>query len=155
MSHFLIHAARLQDAGVSILTVTLHVRKDRTRMMTVAPSGRYSPEVQRKFPARDFELFGTDRALEQLTDDMAYSDDGPTPEKLAAAIAAHPVAADDLNGWYADWLLSPPLTDEEIADLPEVTDSQVDKTVQWVKGVMKGLDISKQREAMKTKENPQ
>lgn len=151
MSHFLIHAARMQDAGVSMLTVTMHVRDDLTRMMTVTPSGCYSVEVQRKFPARDFELCGTDRLLEQLTDDMAYSDDGPTPEKLAAAIAAHPVAADDLNSWYADWLLSPPLTDEDLADAEaDVSSASVDRLVQWTKGVMKGLDIQRQREAMKT-----
>lgn len=151
MSHFLIYAARLQDAGVSILTVTLHARNDRTRMMTVAPSGRYSPEVQRKFPARDFELCGTDRVLEQLQDDMAYSDDGPTAEKIAAACAAHPLQADDLRAWYADWLLSPPLTDEDIAAAEsEVSSESVDRIVQWTKGVMKGLDISRQRDAMKT-----
>ncbi len=156
MSHFLIHAARLQDAGVSILTVTLHARKDGTRMMTVTPNGCYSPEVQRKFPARDFELCGTDRVLEQLTDDMAYSEDGPTPEKLAAAIAAHPLAADDLREWYADWLLTPPLSDEDLADAEaEVSSASVDRIVHWTKGVMKGLDIQRQRAAMTTKEQPQ
>jgi hypothetical protein len=149
MSHFLIYAARLQDAGVSILTVTLHARKDRTRMMTVAPNGHYSPEVQRKFPARDFEMCGTDRVLEQLQDDMAYSDDGPTAEKIAAACAAHPLQADDLREWYADWLLNPPITDEEIANAPDVSDEQVERSVRWVKGVMKGLDIARQRDAMK------
>ncbi len=151
MSHFLIHAARLQDAGVSILTVTLHARKDGTRMMTVTPSGHYSAEVQRKFPARDFELCGTDRLLEQLTDDMAYAEGGPTPEMLAAAIKRHPLAADDLREWYADWLLTPRLTDEDLADAEaEVTPEQVEKTTQWVKGVMKGLDIARNREVMRT-----
>lgn len=150
MSHFLIYAARLQDAGVSILTVTLHARKDRTRMMTVAPSGHYSSEVQRKFPARDFELCGTDRVLEQLQDDMAYSEDGPTAEKIAAACAAHPLQADDLRAWYADWLLSSPLTDEEISAAEEdVPSASVDRIVNWAKGVMKGLDIARQRDAMK------
>lgn len=152
MSHFLIHAARLQDAGVNILTVTLHARKDGTRMMTVCPSGSYNPpEVLRKWPARDFELCGTDRLLEQLEDDMAYADGGPTPERLAAAIERHPLAADDLREWYADWLLNPPPTDEDIAAAEnEVTLEQAEKTTQWVKGVMKGLDIARNREAMRT-----
>jgi hypothetical protein len=148
MSHFLIHAARLQDAGISHLLLRLEVAEDGTRLMRVVPHMPY--KIATDFPTRTFELCGTDRLLETLQDDMAYSVDGPTPEKLEAAIKAHPAAADDLRGWYADWLLSPPLTDEEIADLPEVADSKVDSTVRWVKGVMKGLDIARQREAMKT-----
>lgn len=154
MSHFLIHAARMQDAGVSLLTVSLSATPDRTRTMNVCPHGSYEPAIQKRWPARTFELCGTDRLLEQLQDDMAYSDDGPTPEKLAAAIAAHPLAADDLREWYADWLLRPPLTDEDIADAEEsVSSASVDRIVQWTKGVMKGLDISRQREAMKAPES--
>jgi hypothetical protein len=155
VSHFLIYAARLQDAGVQKLWVRLDTAKDRTRLMHVSPAlNGIEPETDMalvaRFPERTFELCGTDRVLEQLQDDMAYSDDGPTPEKIAAACAAHPLQADDLREWYADWLLNPPLTDEEMADLPEVTDAQVDNTVQWVKGVMKGLGIARQRDAMKT-----
>jgi hypothetical protein len=152
MSHFLIYAARLQDAGVCSLWISLGSDKDRTRLMHVSPDASTPPELAARFPTRTFELCGTDRLLEKLQDDMAYSDDGPTPEKLAAAVAAHPLQADDLRAWYADWLLNPPMTDEEIADLPEVTDSQVDSTARWVKGVMKGLDIARQRDAMKTPE---
>jgi hypothetical protein len=137
---------------VSILTVTLHVRKDGTRMMAVTPNGNYYPaEVQRKWPARDFELCGTDRLLEQLQDDMAYAEGGPTPEALAAAIERHPLAADDLREWYADWLASPPLTDEDIAEAEDTVSSEsVDRIVNWTKGVMRGLDIAKTRNAMKT-----
>ncbi len=150
MSHFLIHAARLQDAGVDILTVTLHARKDGTRMMTVCPNGNYNPpEVLRKWPARDFELCGTDRLLEQLTDDMAYAEGGPTPGMLAAAIERHPFAADDLREWYADWLLTPRLTDEDLAAAEaEGTPEQVEKMTQWTKGLLKGLDVTRQRKAM-------
>lgn len=150
MSHFLIYAARLQDAGVCSLWVSLGSDKDRTRLMHVSPDASTPPELAARFPTRTFELCGTDRVLERLQDDMAYSDDGPTAEKIAAACAAHPLQADDLRAWYADWLLSPPLTDEDLAGAEaEVSDSQVDKIVQWTKGVMKGLDISRQREAMK------
>jgi hypothetical protein len=151
MSHFLIHAARLQDAGVSILTVTLHAQKDGTRMMTVTPNGNYPVEVHRQWPARDFELCGTDRLLEQLQDDMAYAEGGPTPEALAAAIERHPLAADDLREWYADWLATPPLADEDIAEAEDhVPSESVDRIVNWTKGVMRGLDIAKARDAMKT-----
>lgn len=151
MSHFLIYAARLQDAGVCSLWVSLGSDKNRTRLMHVSPDASTPPALAARFPTRTFELCGTDRVLEQLEDDMAYSDDGPTPEKLAAAIAAHPLQADDLRAWYADWLLNPPITDEEMAGAAdEVSDAQVERTVRWVKGVMKGLDIARQREAMKT-----
>lgn len=151
MSHFLIYAARLQDAGVCSLWVSLGSDKDRTRLMHVSPDASTPPELAARFPTRTFELCGTDRLLEKLTDDMAYSEGGPTPEKLAAAIAAHPLAADDLREWYADWLLSPPLTDEDLAEAEaEVTSESVERTVRWAKGVMKGLDIARQRDAMKT-----
>lgn len=151
MSHFLIHAARLQDAGVVILTVTLHVMEDGTRMMTVTPSGHYYPgETVRQFPARDFELCGTDRLLEQLEDDMAFAEGGPTPEMLAAAIERHPLAADDLREWYADWLATPRLTDEDLAAAEaDVKPEQVERLTQWTKGVLKGLDIQRTRGAMK------
>ena len=152
MSHFLIYAARLQDAGVCSLWVSLGSDKDRTRLMHVSPDASTPRELAARFPTRTFELCGTDRLLEQLQDDMAYSEDGPTPEKIAAAIAAHPLAADDLREWYADWLLSSPLTDEEVAGEvdSEATSESVERTVRWVKGVMKGLDIARQRDAMKT-----
>lgn len=151
MSHFLIHAARMQDAGVKHLTVTLETADDRTRLMYVSPDRDQPQALKERFLTRTFELCGTDRVLEQLQDDMAYSDDGPTAEKIAAACAAHPLQADDLRAWYADWLLSPPLTDEDIAGAEaEVSSASVDRIVQWTKGVMKGLDISRQREAMKT-----
>lgn len=151
MSHFLIHAARLQDAGVVILTVTLHVREDSTRMMTVTPSGNHYPvETVRQFPARDFELCGTDRLLEQLEDDMAFAEGGPTPEMLAAAIERHPLAADDLREWYANWLAMPRLTDEDLAAAEaDVKPEQVERLTQWTKGVLKGLDIQRTRDAMK------
>jgi hypothetical protein len=70
---------------------------------------------------------------------------------IAALYVEHPLQADDLRAWYADWLLSPPITDEDVAAAEsEVSSESVDRIVQWTKGVMKGLDISRQREAMKT-----
>lgn len=148
MSHFLIHAARMQDAGISSLWVSLGVAKDGTRLMHVSPDASTPRELAARFPTRTFELCGTDRLLEQLTDDMAYSDDGPTPEKLQSAIERHPTAADDLRGWYANWLLMPPLSDEDIAEAEEdVTSESVERTVRYVKGLLKGLDIAKVRDA--------
>lgn len=151
MSHFLIYAARLQDAGICSLWVSLGCDKNGTRLMHVSPDASTPRELAAKFPTRTFELCGTDRLLEQLQDDMAYSNDGPTPEKLAAAIAAHPLAAEDLRQWYADWLLNPPPTDEEIAAASdEVDDAMVQRTMERVKGVMRGLEIARTRDAMKT-----
>jgi hypothetical protein len=151
MSHFLIYAARLQDAGVCSLWVSLGSNKEGTRLMHVSPDASTPRDLAARFPTRTFELCGTDRLLEQLEDDMAYSDDGPTAEKIAAACAEHPLQADDLREWYADWLLNPPPTDEDIANAEsEVSDESVDRIVQWTKGVMRGLDIARQRDAMKT-----
>ena len=62
MSDFLIYAARLQDAGVEHLSVRLFTAKDRTRMMMVTPHGSYPLQVQERWPARHFELCGTDPA---------------------------------------------------------------------------------------------
>lgn len=154
MSHFLIYAARLQDAGVCSLWVSLGSNKEGTRLMHVSPDASTPPELAKRFPTRTFELCGTDRVLEKLQDDMAYSDDGPTPEKVQAAIAAHPLLADDLREWFANWLLVPMPTEEEIAAAAdEVDDGTVQRTVERVKGIMRGLDIAKQRDAMKVKQS--
>lgn len=152
MSHFLIYAARLQDAGVCSLWVSLGSNKEGTRLMHVSPDASTPRDLAAKFPTRTFELCGTDRVLEKLQDDMVYTDGGPTPEKLQAAIEAHPLLADDLREWFADWLLVPPLTDEDIAEAEaEVTSELVQRTAERVKGILRGLDIAKQRDAAKTK----
>jgi hypothetical protein len=151
MSHFLIHAARLQDAGVEHLSVRIWTAKDRTRMMRVTPHGSYPQEVQGRWPARDFELCGTDRVLERLRDDMSYSDDGVTAEKVQAAIDSHPLLADDLREWFADSLLLEKPTDADVeAAAGEVDDSSVERTMQYVKGLMRGIDVVQARKAMKT-----
>lgn len=151
MSHFLIYAARLQDAGVVHLSVHIWTAKDRTRMMKVTPHGSYPQHVQERWPARDFELCGTDRVLERLQDDMSYSDEGVTAEKVQAAIDAHPLLADDLREWFADCLLLEMPTDAEVeAAAGEVEDSSVERTVQYVKGLMRGIDVVQARKAMKT-----
>ena len=151
MSHFLIYAGRLQDAGVCSLWVSLGSDKDGTRLMHVSPDASTPPELAARFPTRTFELCGTDRVLEQLQDDMVYSDEGPTPEKVQAAIAANPLQADDLREWYTDWLLCPPPTDEEIAEAEsEVTSESVQRSMERVKGMLRGLDIARQRDATKT-----
>lgn len=82
MSHFLIHAARLQDAGITHFLLKLDIAQDGTRLMRVIPHMPYG--LATNFPERMFELCGTDRLLEQLQDDMAYSDDGPTPVEVYA-----------------------------------------------------------------------
>lgn len=150
MSHFLIYAARLQDAGVCSLWVSLGSNKEGTRLMHISPDASTPRDLAARFPTRTFELCGTDRLLEQLQDDMAYAEGGPTPEMLAAAIERHPLAADDLREWYADWLLNPPPTDEEIAEAEaDVDDAMVQRVTQRTLGVMRGLEIARTRDAMK------
>jgi hypothetical protein len=151
MSHFLIHAARMQDAGVGLLCVRLGTAADGMRLMHVAPDPTASTaKLLVQFPERTFELCGTDRLLEKLEDDMAYADGGPTPEMLAKAIEKHPLAADDLREWYANYLLIPMPTDEELAaEAEELDEAVVQRTVARVQGIMKGLDIARQRDAMK------
>jgi hypothetical protein len=148
MSDFLIYAARLQDAGINHLSVRIFTGPKRVRMMRVAPHGSYPQDVQSRWPCRDFELCGTDRVLERVKDDMAYSDDGPTAEKVRAAIDAHPLLADDLREWFADYLLSPMPTDEEIAAV-EVSEAEVMRSLQYVKGILRGTDVRQSRKAMK------
>lgn len=148
MSDFLVYAARLQDAGVEHLSVRIWTAKDRTRMMRVKPHSRYANDEDR-WPARDFELCGTDRVLERLKDDMVYSDDGPTPEKVLAAITSHPLLRDDLNEWYADWLLVKMPTDEELEDAAEqIPEGEILRSAERMKAMLRGLDIARQRDAM-------
>jgi hypothetical protein len=148
MSDFLIYAARLQDAGVCSLWVSLGSDKERTRLMHVSPDSSTPPELAALFPTRTFELCGTDRVLERVKDDMLYSDDGVTPEKVQAAIAEHPLLRDDLLVFLADWTLTKMPTDEEI-DAHVLTPEEeaagammADKVKAWIHGI----NIARQRD---------
>lgn len=154
MSDFLIHAARMQDAGVSELNIRLGVDKDRTRIMFVGPAGCMGPWAMDRFPLRTFDLCGTDRVLERMKDDMSYSEDGPTVEKIQAAIKAHPLLGDDLREWFSDYSKMVMPTDEEIA--AEVVDeAAVGLTLQYAKGMMRGLDMAQAIKTMKSRNDKQ
>lgn len=152
MSDFLIYAARLQDAGVTSLWVSLGSDKDRTRLMHVSPASGTPPELAARFPMRTFELCGTDRVLERLKDKMAYAEGGPTAEMLKAAIEKHPMLRDDLVSWFADFMACKPLADEppEEGDEPELSPEQAEASARFserMKGMLAGLDIARCREA--------
>lgn len=151
VSDFLIYAARLQDAGITSLWVSLGSDKERTRLMHVSPDSTTPPELAAKFPTRTFELCGTDRVLERIKDDMLYEGDGPTPEKIAAAIEAHPLLRDDLNEWYADFLLCRMPSDEEIdAEAALIDDATILHSAERLKAMLAGLDIARRRDSMKS-----
>jgi hypothetical protein len=151
MSDFLIYAARLQDAGVTSLWVSLGSDKERTRLMHVSPDATTPPELAAKFPTRTFELCGTDRVLERIKDDMLYADDGPTAEKIMAAITEHPLLRDDLNEWYADFLLCRMPGDEDIAaESVALDDEVVIHSAERMKAMLQGLDIARRRDSMKS-----
>ncbi len=153
MSDFLIYAARLQDAGVCSLWVSLGSDKEGTRLMHVSPDSTTPPELAARYPTRTFELCGTDRVLERLKDDMLYSPDGVTPEKVQAAIAAHPILRDDLCEFLADYTLCPPPSVEDIsAEEAEetVSDDQVRRMGDRLKHMLRGIDIASAQEAART-----
>lgn len=147
MNDFLIYAARLQDAGVTSLWVSLGSGKERTRLMHVSPDSTTPPELAAKYPTRTFELDGTDRLLQELKDDMVFGDGGPTPEKLEAAIKRHPRAADDLREFFAEWK---PMED---GDYEPTADEMVDieasamHHMSYVRGLMRGLDANREKAA--------
>jgi hypothetical protein len=152
MSDFLIYAARLQDAGVCSLCVSLGSDKEGTRLMRVSPDKTTPPELAARYPTRTFELCGTDRVLERLKDGMLYSADGVTSEKVQAAIAAHPLLRDDLCAFLADYMLCPPPSIDDISDEEAeamVSDDQVRRMGDRLKNMLRGMDIAKQRDAMK------
>ena len=150
MSDFLIHAARMQDAGVRHLTVTLGTADDRTRLMYVSVDRDQPLELQQRFLKRTFELCGTDRVLEKLKDNMLYSDDGVTAEKVQVAINTHLLQADDLREWYADHLLcsaeNGAIEEQEPTAEDDVSDQRM---ADRVKAMLHGLDIARRRDAMK------
>lgn len=153
MSDFLIYAARLQDAGVCSLWVSLGSDKEGTRLMHVSPDSTTPTDLAARYPTRTFELCGTDRVLEKLKDDMVYSDGGVTPEKVMAAIEAHPLLRDDLCEFLADYTLCPPISMEDISEAEAnelVSDEQAKRVGDRLKHMMRGLDIARQRDAMKT-----
>lgn len=153
MSDFLIYAARLQDAGVCSLWVSLGSDKDGTRLMHVSPDSTTPPELAARYPTRTFELCGTDRVLEKLKDDMLYSDEGVTAQKVQAAINAHPLLRDDLCAFLADYTLCPPPSMDEISDAEAeamVSDDQARRLGDRLKHMMRGIDIARAQDAMKT-----
>ena len=62
MSDFLIYAARLQDAGIASLWVSLGSDKTGTRLMHVSPDSTTPRELAARYPTRTFELCGLDLA---------------------------------------------------------------------------------------------
>lgn len=152
MSDFLIYAARLQDAGVCSLWVSLGSDKEGTRLMHVSPDSTTPPALAARYPTRTFELCGTDRVLERLKDDMLYSEDGVTAEKVQAAIDANPLLRDDLCEFLADYTLCPPLSIEDISEEEAealVSDDQVRRMGDRLKHMMNGIDIARAQDAMK------
>jgi hypothetical protein len=149
VNDFLIYAARLQDAGVCSLWISLGSNKERTRLMHVSPDSTVPAELAAKYPTRTFELDGTDRLLRDLKDEMVFGDGGATPEKLMAAIELHPLAADDLREWFADWLISRPNGDEvEITETEMVEiNASAERSLSYVKGLMRGLDANREKAA--------
>jgi hypothetical protein len=152
MSDFLIYAARLQDAGVCSLWVSLGSDKEGTRLMHVSPDSATPPELAARYPTRTFELCGTDRVLEKLKDDMLYSDGGVTPEKVQAAIDAHPLLRDDLCEFLADWTLTQMPADEEVAaiELTPEEEAAGQRMADKVKAWMHGMSIERRRTAART-----
>jgi hypothetical protein len=70
---------------------------------------------------------------------------------VQAAIEAHPLLRDDLTSWFADHLLMSMPTDEEVAaEAANVSEADVERTSQYVKGLMHGIDVLQARKAMKT-----
>lgn len=149
MSDFLIYAARLQDVGICSLWVSLGSNKDGTRVMHVSPDATTPRALAESYPTRTFDLCGTDRVLERVKDNMIYSDFGPTPERVLAAIAEHPLLADDLSEWFMDYKsLNVPTEAEIDAAAETITDAQVKSTQDYVRGLMKGIDVVRARRAM-------
>lgn len=153
MSDFLIYAARLQDAGVCSLWVSLGSDKEGTRLMHVSPDSTTPPELAARYPTRTFELCGTDRVLERLKDDMLYSADGVTPEKVLAAIEAHPLLREDLCAFLADYTLCPPPSVDDISDEDAeamVSDDQARRLGDRLRHMMRGIDIARAQNAART-----
>lgn len=148
MSDFLIHAARMQDAGISSLWVSLGAMNGK-RVMHVSPDSSVPQELAARFPTRTFELDGTDRKLQDLQDEMAYSDEGPTPEKLMAAIEAYPVGAEDLREWFTDWTLTEPVPSDADFEAIEIDEKDLKRSTRRILDMMKGLDIARHVEASK------
>jgi hypothetical protein len=153
MSHFLIYAARLQDAGICSLWVSLGSDSERTRLMHVSPDATTPRELAAKFPTRSFRLDGTDPKLQAIEEDLIYGEGGVTSERVKAAIDANPGYAQELAALGMDWAAMPPLSDEEISDAEDsVTSESVERTQRYLKGLLRGMDIARSREASRAGE---
>lgn len=147
MSHFIVYAAALQDAGVCSLWVSLGSDKDRTRLMHVSPDASTPRELAAQFPTRTFHLDGTDPALQAIEEDLIYGEGGVTPDRVKVAIEANPRYAAELAELALNWA-DAPLTEEDIeVAADEVTSETVERTQRYLKGLLRGLDIAKSRGA--------
>ncbi len=157
MSHFIHFAARMQDAGVCSLWVSLGSDAKGVRLMHVSPDITNPEPLRARFPTRTFHLDGTDPVLEQIEDDLSYGEGGVTPGRTAAAIKEFPQYRDDLNERLASFMLAEdgmaeimqddaPLTPQEEAEA-EATGKRM---TQYVKGLIRGMDAVRARDASKT-----
>lgn len=147
MSDFVVWSNRLHQRGITKLWVQMDIDGEE-RIMHVSPAldMRTLPEARCEMQMRTFSIDGTDRVLERLKDDMAYSEGGPTAEKIKAAIEKSPEHAEDLREWYADWLLNPPASEEELSNI-EVSERDMELSNARIKGLLQGLDAARSRKA--------
>lgn len=153
-NHFLLYCARMQDAGVASLWVSLGSGGG-YRLMHVSADMTNGEELVRRFPTRTFHLDGTDPKLEQIEEGLVYEGDGVTQERLEAAIAAHPEYTDDLRDFGASWLANGGGNDLEAVEMDEQEMSAdligtAQKHMQFVKGLMRGLDANRESAARKS-----
>lgn len=148
MNDFLIHVSRLQDAGVSSLTITLGSDEDNNRTMQVRPHSRTQGELAERFPPRTFLLDGTDRLLESLKESLTNSDEDATDEKVQALIQEHRLLADDLQEWWLMYKGVSSLTEEDL-DSVELSESDLAWGTERTLGILRGLDIAKEQEALR------
>lgn len=147
--HFMAHTKRMEQAGIFAVRITLGgVDADGNRQMVVSPHETVPAADAVLFPPRVFLIDGTDPLLDVLIEEMAYSEDGPTPEKLQAAIERHPLANAELLEFYADWILDPPDAEEAEPSEP-VDEAAVARSLEFVKGLMRGHDAHRKHEARK------
>jgi hypothetical protein len=153
-NHFLYYAARLQDAGVRHLSITLDVDRKGFRVMHVVPRvGFNASTASAVYAERSFQLTGSDPELQQIEDDLVYGEGGVTPERVAAAIRENPVYAPDLTEFAERWkandlddAIAQEMEREPTAEELAAAEVTHERLMQFVKGLQRGLDGKRGRE---------
>ena len=139
-SHLICYLARMQDAGLVSLWISLGSDASRRRLIHVSPSRDAEPALAARFPTRTFLIDGTDEKLQALENEMIFDHPAVTGEMVDDAIAANPEYAHELNLFRADWVGANRLDEFDDSGAPTADDEAMAKrSAAFARGMLRAF----------------